>query len=241
MPTVRGCQLPDELLYDVENNIWYRENPDGTITLGMTAVAAAMAGQLVAFTAKKAGRTVQGGKSCATVEWGKWVGPAKIAFDADVVEVNDALTGTPKTSGRISGVAGRRSRGRRAERSRRAFGYRRDDPGDLAFGAWQDTDGPDGRRVSFAGASSPGRAAGCELQRLSRDLPRAYLSPQSCLPRFRSPRHSAAAAPRGDGRKASGAVYRRQARSRGPRRILLLVAPASPARDKHPAWNGLTR
>ena len=53
MPTVRGCQLPDELLYDVENNIWYRDNGDGTVTLGMTAVAAAMAGQLVAFTAKE--------------------------------------------------------------------------------------------------------------------------------------------------------------------------------------------
>ncbi len=96
MPSVRGCNLPDELLYDVENNIWYRENSDGTVTLGMTAVAAAMAGQLVAFTAKKAGRKVQSGKSCATVESGKWVGPAKIAFDAEVVEVNDALVGNPK-------------------------------------------------------------------------------------------------------------------------------------------------
>ncbi|MGE5147938.1 MAG: glycine cleavage system protein H, partial [Candidatus Eiseniibacteriota bacterium] len=36
------------------------------------------------------------GKSCATVESGKWVGPAKIAFDAEVVEVNDTLTATPK-------------------------------------------------------------------------------------------------------------------------------------------------
>jgi len=96
MPTVRGCNLPDELLYDVENNIWYRENPDGTVTLGMTAVAAAMAGQLVAFTAKKVGRKVDSGKSCATIESGKWVGPAKIAFNAEVVEVNDALTGNPK-------------------------------------------------------------------------------------------------------------------------------------------------
>ncbi|HZD91780.1 MAG TPA: glycine cleavage system protein H [Pseudolabrys sp.] len=98
MPSVRGCNLPDDLLYDVENNIWYRENADGTVTLGMTAVAAAMAGQLVAFTAKKAGRKVQSGKSCATVESGKWVGPAKIAFDAEVVEVNDGLTGNPKTA-----------------------------------------------------------------------------------------------------------------------------------------------
>ncbi len=96
MPSVRGCNLPDELLYDVENNIWYRENPDGTVTLGMTAVAAAMAGQLVAFTAKKAGRKVESGKSCATVESGKWVGPAKIAFNAEVTEVNDVLVGDPK-------------------------------------------------------------------------------------------------------------------------------------------------
>jgi glycine cleavage system H protein len=96
MPIIRGCSIPDELLYDVANNIWYRDNGDGTVTLGMTSVAAAMAGQLVAFTAKKAGRTVQAGKSCATIESGKWVGPAKIAFDAEVTEVNAALTGDPK-------------------------------------------------------------------------------------------------------------------------------------------------
>jgi glycine cleavage system H protein len=96
MPTVRGCNLPDDLLYDVENNIWYRDNGDGTVTVGMTAVAAAMAGQLVAFTPKKAGRSVQSGKSCATIESGKWVGPAKLAFDAEVKEVNDAVSANPK-------------------------------------------------------------------------------------------------------------------------------------------------
>jgi len=96
MPIVRGCKLPNELLYDVENNIWYRDNGDGTMTLGMTTVASAMAGQLVAFTAKKAGRSVDTGKSCATIESGKWVGPAKIAFDAEVVAVNEALTANPK-------------------------------------------------------------------------------------------------------------------------------------------------
>jgi glycine cleavage system H protein len=99
MPQVRGCDLPDELLYDVENNIWYRENDDGTVTLGMTTVAAAMAGPLVAFTPKKAGRSVDAGKSCATVESGKWVGPAKIAFAAEVVAVNEALQANPKLAG----------------------------------------------------------------------------------------------------------------------------------------------
>ena len=97
MPSVRGCDLPDDLLYDVENNIWYRENGDGTVTLGMTTVAAAMAGQLVAFTPKKVGRSVAAGKSCATIESGKWVGPAKLAFAAEVAEVNDALVADPKS------------------------------------------------------------------------------------------------------------------------------------------------
>lgn len=98
MPVVRGCNLPDDLLYDVDNNIWYREEADGTVKLGMTAVAVAMAGQLVAFTPKKAGRKVEAGKSCATIESGKWVGPAKIAFNGEVAAVNEALVAKPNTA-----------------------------------------------------------------------------------------------------------------------------------------------
>ncbi|MCB9993194.1 MAG: glycine cleavage system protein H [Hyphomicrobiaceae bacterium] len=96
MPVVRGCELPDDLLYDVENNLWYRDNGDETFTVGMTAIATGMAGQLVAFTAKRAGKEIKAGKSCATIESGKWVGPAKLGFDAEITEVNDNLTGEPK-------------------------------------------------------------------------------------------------------------------------------------------------
>lgn len=96
MPVVRGCNLPDDLFYDVPNNLWYRAEGDGTYTVGMTMIATGMAGALVAFTAKKVGKTIEAGKSVATVESGKWVGPAKIGFDAEIVAVNDVLTGTPK-------------------------------------------------------------------------------------------------------------------------------------------------
>ena len=96
MPVVRGCNLPDDLLYDVDNNLWYRDNGDETFTVGMTMIATGMAGQLVAFTAKKAGKTIAGGKSCATVESGKWVGPAKIAFEAEILESNEELNANPK-------------------------------------------------------------------------------------------------------------------------------------------------
>lgn len=95
MANVRGCNLPDELLYDVENHIWYQETGDGNVRLGMTAVATAMAGQLVAFTPKKVGRSVDAGKSCATVESGKWVGPAKSAAAGSVVAVNEELVAKP--------------------------------------------------------------------------------------------------------------------------------------------------
>ncbi len=98
MPTVRGCNLPETLLYDVENHTWFTEVGDGTVRIGMTAVATALAGQLVAFTPKKVGRKVRAGRSCATVESGKWVGPAKSAAGGEVVGVNEELLTNPSAA-----------------------------------------------------------------------------------------------------------------------------------------------
>ena len=95
MPDVRGCHLPDDLLYDVENHMWYLEVGDGNVRLGMTAIATAMAGALVACTPKKVGRSVKAGKSCATVESGKWVGPAKSAAAGEVITVNAKMVDNP--------------------------------------------------------------------------------------------------------------------------------------------------
>jgi len=95
MPNIRGCYLPDDLLYDVENHTWYKELKDGSVQIGMTAVATALAGELVAFTPKKVGRSVKMGKSCATIESGKWVGPARVALDGEIVQVNEALVKEP--------------------------------------------------------------------------------------------------------------------------------------------------
>ncbi|MCP5155074.1 MAG: glycine cleavage system protein H [Ectothiorhodospiraceae bacterium] len=82
-------------MYDVENHVWYRELGDGNVRVGMTAVAAALAGQLVAVTPKKVGRSVKAGKSCATVESGKWVGPARSAAAGEVVAINDDVVANP--------------------------------------------------------------------------------------------------------------------------------------------------
>ena len=96
MSSVRGCDLPDDLLYDVKNNIWYKENSDKTVTLGITMVAAAMSGSLGTITTKPVGKNLVAGKSCATIESAKWVGPARIAFDAQIVAINEELNTNPK-------------------------------------------------------------------------------------------------------------------------------------------------
>ena len=44
MPVVRGCNLPDDLFYDVPNNLWYRPEGDGIYIAGMTMIATGMAG-----------------------------------------------------------------------------------------------------------------------------------------------------------------------------------------------------
>lgn len=95
MANVRGCELPDDLLYDVENHTWFTEVGDGTVKMGMTTIATALAGELVAFTPKKVGRKVRAGKSCATVESGKWVGPAKSLAGGEVIAINTDLAENP--------------------------------------------------------------------------------------------------------------------------------------------------
>jgi len=95
MGAVRGCNIPEDLNYNVENNVWAREESDGTVTIGMTAYAASLAGQIVSYTPKKVGKAVKKDKSCATVESGKWVGPAKSPVAGDIVAINDAVAGKP--------------------------------------------------------------------------------------------------------------------------------------------------
>jgi len=97
MASVKNCNLPDDLHYNVENNVWARKEADGTVTIGMTAYACALAGEVVAYTPKKVGRSVDLNKSAATIESGKWVGPVKTPVAGEVVAINDAMSANPKS------------------------------------------------------------------------------------------------------------------------------------------------
>ena len=95
MPIVNGCFLPDDLFYDVENQLWYRSLPNGLVEVGMTAVALAMAVALVAITPKRANRRIEAGQACAVVETGKLVSSARIALSGFVERSNESLLEQP--------------------------------------------------------------------------------------------------------------------------------------------------
>ncbi len=95
MAELKNCLLPDDLRYHVEFNVWARDNGDGTYDLGMTDIAQTMAGAVIHCRPKKAGKAVKAGKSVATVESGKWVGPVKTPFAGMIVARNDAAETEP--------------------------------------------------------------------------------------------------------------------------------------------------
>ena len=62
----------------------------------LDALLSPLAGEVVAYTPKKVGRSVDLNKSAATIESGKWVGPVKTPVAGEVAAINDAATANPK-------------------------------------------------------------------------------------------------------------------------------------------------
>lgn len=94
MPTVRGCNIPEDLYYLVEKHVWARIDGD-IVEIGLTDVAQGMAKSIVSVSPKAPGRPAKKGKSVATVESGKWVGPVPSPVNGEIIEVNEILNRSP--------------------------------------------------------------------------------------------------------------------------------------------------
>lgn len=92
MPTIRNCELPGDLIYDVERDLWARL--DGAeVVLGLTDVGQTRAGtiQHVSYTRRVAAGPVNAGESVAVLESAKWVGPVTAPVSGTTVATNAAL------------------------------------------------------------------------------------------------------------------------------------------------------
>jgi glycine cleavage system H protein len=101
MGNVRGCNLPDDLFYLIEKHVWAKPIEGGLLRVGMTAVAAKMSGgklSAVTIKTKAIGQEVAQGKSIATVESSKFVGPVPAPVTGVLVRGNDKLASDPSAA-----------------------------------------------------------------------------------------------------------------------------------------------
>ena len=98
MANVRGCNLPDDLYYLIEKHVWAKPMGNGLVRVGITAIAAKLSGgKLAAITvkAKNIGQEVLQGKSLATVESSKFVGPVPTPVTGVLLRANEKLAADP--------------------------------------------------------------------------------------------------------------------------------------------------
>lgn len=98
MATIRGCNLPEDVYYLIEKHVWAKPMDGGVIRVGMTSVAGKLSGgKLAAITvkAKNIGQEVKQGKSVATVESSKFVGPVPAPVTGVLLRANEKLANDP--------------------------------------------------------------------------------------------------------------------------------------------------
>jgi len=88
MSEVRGCSFPDDLLYDSDLNLWFRQVEKDTFEVGITVFGHALSGDLYMFNPKPIGREIEASRAFALVEAAKTVLPVRTPFDAIIVETN---------------------------------------------------------------------------------------------------------------------------------------------------------
>jgi glycine cleavage system H protein len=83
-----ACDIPEDLYYDIERDVWIRFEGDIAV-LGVTDVAQTRCGKIAAISFRDIGRKVVQGKTLATIESAKWVGPFPAPFSCEIVETNE--------------------------------------------------------------------------------------------------------------------------------------------------------
>jgi glycine cleavage system H protein len=86
--------LPEKLKY-TESHEWVADNGDGTVTVGITAVAAEQLGDLVYVELPQIGARVERGANCAVVESTKAAAEVYAPLTGEVVAANADLSATP--------------------------------------------------------------------------------------------------------------------------------------------------
>ncbi|HEX6281038.1 MAG TPA: sulfurtransferase TusA family protein [Nitrososphaera sp.] len=92
---IDNCSFPEDLLYDTENFVWM-SNKEKPVTIGITAIMAAIAGKLSNIKLKPVGTKLEKGNSCGVLESAKYFGVVRTPVSGIIVQVNNSLVDKPK-------------------------------------------------------------------------------------------------------------------------------------------------
>jgi glycine cleavage system H lipoate-binding protein/TusA-related sulfurtransferase len=94
---IAGCAVPDDRLYDLEHEVWWKpEAGRGTALLGVMATFASFAGPFRELVFRPVEGTVGRGRSVATVESFRLTGAVRLPLDAEIVERNPEVARRPR-------------------------------------------------------------------------------------------------------------------------------------------------
>ncbi|MCI4319826.1 MAG: hypothetical protein L3K23_06830 [Thermoplasmata archaeon] len=94
---VEGCPLPDDRLYDLENELWVRFEPDQQVaTVGFLAPFASFIGKVQRVEYRTTNGRVDRGRGVAIVESIRFTGAVRMPIDGRILEVNRLLAERPK-------------------------------------------------------------------------------------------------------------------------------------------------
>ena len=91
---IEGYNLPDDLYYHKEH--FWAKVEGNVVTVGTTDFAQKLAGQVVYIELPPAGKAVEQGKPCGSMESGKWVGRIYSPVSGKVEAANQDLEDTPE-------------------------------------------------------------------------------------------------------------------------------------------------
>jgi glycine cleavage system H protein len=95
MAEYRGCELPEDLYYDLDY-IWVKPEAGDVYRIGITDPSQTMAGRVQYVTIRAVGTHRKHRKPVARVESGKWAGGIPAPFDGVIVERNAKVVDRPE-------------------------------------------------------------------------------------------------------------------------------------------------
>jgi glycine cleavage system H protein len=94
---IGGCPVPEDRLYDLENDVWYQPEASGGLArVGLIGPLVWFAGPFRTISFRPVTGTVGRGRSVATVESTRYTGAVRLPLDATVVDRNLALVERPR-------------------------------------------------------------------------------------------------------------------------------------------------